>query len=329
MALRKGIQNILRSSRKDGGIGGNFTSLVVQSQPVYQARYGQSVEQFLDSYDTFLLDCDGVLWKNDHITPLPRISTAIKRLQCLGKNIIYVTNNSNVSRDCLRKKFIQHGFESSLHNIFGNAYASAVYLKDIAKIKGKIYVIGSEGMKWELDRVGLVNFGVGPDADQPTHDISKLLKVDLEDDVEAVLVGFDPFMNYMKVFKASSYLSNEFCHFLATNNVESSIDIGDDRKMPMTGTMVSTVANAAEREPMVVGKPHKLMFQCLLKKHPNININRTVFIGDSLTADMGFAKSIGADSAMVLTGTGTVEQINEMPHLSPDYVLNSLGDLCD
>ena len=331
MALRKGIRCSFQTVRNGGLKVANFTSQVFLRQKVNHVSCQAAVEQFLDSYDTFLFDCDGVLWENDHITPLPRISEAIGKLQRMDKNLIYVTNNSNVSRSSLRQKFLEHGFESSLHNIFGNAYAAAVYLKDIAKIQGKVYLIGSEGMRWELNRIGLENFGLGRDLDTPTSDIRELLSVKLEDDVTAVLVGFDPHLNFMKAFKASSYLCNEACHFVATNNIETSIYIGDkmDRRMPMTGMIVNAIADSSQRKPLVVGKPHKLMFQCLMKKHPNINKSRTIFVGDSLQADMGFAKTVGIDSAMVLTGTGTLEQISKMPHLAPDYVLNSLADICD
>lgn len=330
MALRKGMHQSLQLARNGLKVE-NYTSQVLLRQRVNHVNSQKAVEGFLDSYDTFLFDCDGVLWENDHITPLPRISEAIEKLQKLDKNLIYVTNNSNVSRNCLREKFVHHGFEACLHNIFGNAYAAAVYLKDIVKIQGKVYVVGSQGMKWELDRIGLDSIGIGPDNDIPTSDIEKLLDVELHDNVSAVLVGFDPHMNFMKAFKAASYLCNEECHYVATNNVEKSIHIGEnrDRRMPMTGMMVNAIADAAQRKPAVVGKPHNLMFQCLMKKHPNIDKSRTIFIGDSLQADVGFAKTVGIHSAMVLTGTGTLEEINDQPLFTPEYVLDSLADICD
>ena len=331
-ALRKGIETAVGCVHKlrptEAKLQGSTRQMFLQ-QKINHINCSRAVEKFLDSYDTFLFDCDGVLWENDHVTPLLNVAEAIKKLQKLDKKIIYVTNNSTVSRHCLAKKFKAHGFESNLQNIFGNSYASAVYLKDIAQVTGKVYVVGSQGMKWELDRLEIENFGTGHDEDKPSADINKLLEVKLHENVEAVLVGFDPHVNFMKVYKAASYLCNDSCHFIATNNVESSIYIGDnmDRRMPMTGMMVNSIADAAHRKPVIVGKPHNLMFQCLLKKHPDINKTRTVFVGDSLKADMGFAKTIGVDSVLVLTGTGTMNQIHEMPHLAPDHILNSVADI--
>ena len=332
MALRKGIDCSRRyiTSKPIGNSNlENIKRHLFLQQNINHVNSCEKVDKFLDSYDTYLFDCDGVLWKNDHITPLPNVAESIKKLQKLDKNIIYVTNNSNVSRRDLADKFKKHGFESPLRNIFGNAYAAAVYLKDIAKIKGKVYVVGSPGMKWELDRVDIRNFGIGYDEDKPTSDINKLLQVRLQNDVDAVLVGFDPHINFMKIYKAASYLCNELCHFVATNNVEKSIYIGKhmSRRMPMTGMMVNSITEAAQRQPVIVGKPNNLMFQCLLKKHPKIVKSRTVFIGDSLQADMGFANAVGIDSALVLTGASTLNQIYEKPRFAPDYVLNSIADI--
>ena len=138
MALRKGIDCSRRyiTSKPIGNSNlENIKRHLFLQQNINHVNSCEKVDKFLDSYDTYLFDCDGVLWKNDHITPLPNVAESIKKLQKLDKNIIYVTNNSNVSRRDLADKFKKHGFESPLQNIFGNAYAAAVYLKDIATRK--------------------------------------------------------------------------------------------------------------------------------------------------------------------------------------------------
>ena len=38
-----------------------------------------------------------------------------------------------------------------------------------------------------------------------------------EDNVEAVLVGFDGNISFSKILKAATYLNNEKCRFIATN----------------------------------------------------------------------------------------------------------------
>ena len=47
-----------------------------------------------------------------------------------------------------------------------------------------------------------------------------------------------------------------------------------------TGALVSAVATAAGRDPVVMGKPHPAMFEEVRKSHPEIDPKRTLMIGD-------------------------------------------------
>lgn len=97
-----------------------------------------------------------------------------------GKNILFVTNNAKKSREMYKKAFDGFGIQASvvsycfqdtiedpeLNNpfdsmlqdeIFGSAYASAIYLSKILKFPAdkKVYVIGEEGIEQELKSVGI------------------------------------------------------------------------------------------------------------------------------------------------------------------------------
>jgi ribonucleotide monophosphatase NagD (HAD superfamily) len=65
----------------------------------------------LESIDTVLLDCDGVLWvgSNDVIHNGPE---AVSYIRSLGKKLCFVTNNSSKTRlECL-EKLHKLGFEA-------------------------------------------------------------------------------------------------------------------------------------------------------------------------------------------------------------------------
>ena len=47
-----------------------------------------------------------------------------------------------------------------------------------------------------------------------------------------------------------------------------------------TGSMVAAVATAAGRQPEVLGKPSRFMFEIVQKRHPGIVPERTLMIGD-------------------------------------------------
>ena len=44
--------------------------------------------------------------------------------------------------------------------------------------------------------------------------------------------------------------------------------------------MVAAVETAAGRKPFVLGKPNKFMFEIVQKRHPSVQPERTLMIGD-------------------------------------------------
>ncbi|XP_069704337.1 glycerol-3-phosphate phosphatase-like isoform X6 [Periplaneta americana] len=68
-------------------------------------------KEFIDSFDTVLADCDGVLWLGNIV--IPGSPHAITELAKLGKNVFYVTNNSTKSREEYVSKFTNLGYPAT------------------------------------------------------------------------------------------------------------------------------------------------------------------------------------------------------------------------
>ena len=70
------------------------------------------LDAFLNSFDTVLTDCDGVLWAGSYaIDGSPEVVQALRKI---GKKVIYVTNNSTKSRKEYLKKVTDLGFGGDL-----------------------------------------------------------------------------------------------------------------------------------------------------------------------------------------------------------------------
>ena len=112
----------------------------------------------VDSVETFIFDCDGVIWKGDSL--IEGVPETIAMLREMGKRLIFVTNNSTKSRAGYLKKFLSLGLEITAEEVFSSSFAAAAYLesKNFPKDK-KVYVVGETGILEELDQVGIQYLG--------------------------------------------------------------------------------------------------------------------------------------------------------------------------
>lgn len=114
--------------------------------------------------------------------------------------------------------------------MISTAYLAGQYLKQ-QNFNKKVYIVGSTGISKELDILGIKNCGVGPDILNGT--LANLVNEEChqfhDEEVGAVVVGFDEHISFPKMMKAASYLNNPDVLFLATNT---------DERFPMTNFVV-------------------------------------------------------------------------------------------
>lgn len=65
--------------------------------------------QWLDSFDTVLTDCDGVLWNGTEA--IDGAAEVLNTLRSLGKRVVFVTNNSMLTRPQLHTKATGFGHD--------------------------------------------------------------------------------------------------------------------------------------------------------------------------------------------------------------------------
>lgn len=172
---------------------------------------GAQIRNLLAAKDFILFDCDGVIWNGEKaITGAVAVVNSLIRR---GKNVVFVTNNCTRPRENYVHKFCRLGFtDVMLEQIFSSSYCSALYLRDVVKVCGQVFVIGCDGLRRELQEAGI------PCVEETDEPNATIFDCALAPDVKAVLVGHDDKMTFLKLAKASCYLRDPDCLFLATDN---------------------------------------------------------------------------------------------------------------
>lgn len=287
----------------------------------------EQVDAFLEQYDDFLFDCDGVLWSGSRI--LPSVAETLDFLRSRGKRLVFVTNNSTKSRKAYTKKFEKFGITVTEDEIFGSAYSSAVYLSKVLNFPKdkKVLVVGESGMEEELREAG-INFIGGTDPSLRKVEASEedLEALEYDPSIGAVLCGLDFHITYFKIANALVQIQNPKTIFLATN-IDSTYPT-HGKLLPGAGTIVGTLKTSSGREPVSLGKPSKAMMDSIQAKF-HFDPKKACMIGDRLNTDIAFGKTGGMGTLLVLTGVTKEEELDpsKKPAIVPDFYIDKLGSL--
>ncbi|KAK3074013.1 p-nitrophenyl phosphatase [Teratosphaeriaceae sp. CCFEE 6253] len=307
------------------------TNLVTgRSSPQYLTRDKSSIDAFIDKFDVFLFDCDGVLWSGEHL--FDRIPETIQMLRDRGKQLVFVTNNSTKSRADYKKKFDAMGIAANEEEVFGSSYSAAVYISRIMKLeppKNKVYVLGESGVEQELASEGVPYCG-GTDPllrrEMMPDDFKRIANDSLlDDDVAIVLTGLDYHPSYLKYALGMAYLRNG-AHFLATN-IDSSLPSAGSL-FPGAGATSAPLIKASGQEPLALGKPSQAMMDAIEGKF-KLDRKKACMIGDRLNTDIQFGIEGGLGGTLcVLTGVSKKEEfLAGGAEVVPSAYVDALGDL--
>ncbi|XP_011185162.1 uncharacterized protein LOC105213793 isoform X2 [Zeugodacus cucurbitae] len=281
-------------------------------------------QNFFDSFDLVLCDCDGVIWQSIY-DALPGSMEAIDYLKRQGKEVTYVTNNSIIPIEMQLKKFQKCGLEVQKHDIVHPAQTICDHLKSI-QFDGLIYCITSDAFKSVLRDAGfkLVEECVGY-----VNTLEDLrVAINSDDPVAAVIIDVDFNLTAPKLMRAHGYLrNNPECLFIG-GAADTLITLGGNDVIG-PGPYISVVEETSKRKALILGKPGVALRDIVMEKHQIQNPQRCLFIGDSIVTDVRFAKMCGFQTLLVLSGTTTQEDLKSKltETDTPDYVTECLGDL--
>ncbi len=245
------------------------------------------------SYDVFLCDMDGVLYRGSSV--IPENVDVLLHLQRLGKRIRFLTNNSTRTPSQYRERLAGMGFDVGEGDVITSGVATARFLK--GEGIRRVYVVGSPALREVIRAEGV----------KVTHRTP-----------EAVVVGMDPNFNYVKLKRAASHVYTGAL-FIGTNP-DTSLPV-EDGVLPGAGAMLSAISSASGRDPdLVIGKPNPRIFEMATY---DLRGSKVLVIGDRLNTDVLGGRRAGFDTLLVLTGVHTLVDVERLS-LKPTYWVENL-----
>lgn len=257
-----------------------------------------SSQERLRRVDTFLLDLDGTFYLGD--TLFPWSLGFIHRVKELGKNFIFVTNNSSRNAAYYVTKLTKMGVELKPDQVFTSAEATRYYLK-LNGYSHNIYLVGTPDLEDEFRQAGY---------NLTTHAPA------------AVVLGFDLTLTYAKLRQACDLIRNGV-PFIATHP-----DLNcptPEGPIPDCGSFIEAIKASTGVNPKIIGKPYPEMVAALCAKF-NLDRESVAMIGDRLYTDIALGQQSGIISILVLSGE-TQRSDLENSSFRPDLVAAHLGEV--
>lgn len=261
-------------------------------------RLFSGLDEKIDHIDNFVFDLDGTLYVGSQ--PVEGASQAITGLRQQGKQVFFVSNNSSKNKQDYVSRLEKMGIPAQQEDIVLSTDAVVSWLN--RRRVEKIHVLGTNSLKKTL-----LDEGFNIDSADP----------------EFVVIGYDTELSYKKLITACKYI-NEGTDILATHmDMFCPSEIGP---IPDIGATLEMIRLTTGKVPFkVFGKPGRDMIKPLVERF-DLDLTRTVVIGDRLHTDIAMAHETGCLSLLVLTGETAREQL-EGASVKPTFVLDSVAGL--
>jgi len=250
----------------------------------------------------FLLDMDGTIYLDDDLFDgtLDFLSY-IKRIN--GK-YLFLTNNSSRSVTAYVEKMQRLGIQTTKDDYLTSVDALIIYLKKNGYDKKHIYAFGTQTFKNQLSEAGF--------------DIVDML----DDSIEVLLCGFDTELTFKKLEDACILL-NRGVDFIAAN--QDWVCPTWYGYVPDCGSVCEMLYRATGKRPIFIGKPQPEMALLAMEKY-GYQTEDTILIGDRIYTDIACGVNAGIDTALVLSGESTIEDIEKNKE-KPTHVYQGIRDI--
>lgn len=247
----------------------------------------------------FLLDMDGTIYLDQQL--FDGTLDFLEYVKNVGGKAMYLTNNSSKSVDKYIEKLGKMGINAQKEDFMTSAQVTAVYLLKTHK-NDLIYVFGTQALKDELSSCGL-----------------KITDV-ICDEIGCLVLGFDTELQFQKLEDACILL-NRGVDYIATN--PDWVCPTWYGSVPDCGSIAQILNNATNRLPKFIGKPEPTMIELAIEQS-GFNKDEAIILGDRLYTDIASGSNAGIDTALMLSGESTLNDVETFDGAKPTYIFNNI-----
>ncbi|WP_435096405.1 HAD-IIA family hydrolase [Halarchaeum sp. P4] len=253
------------------------------------------------SYAAAFVDLDGTVWRGREA--IPGAARGLHALREAGVPVVFLTNNTGVRRDEIAARLDGIGLDYDGEPVVTASWASAAYLAE-HRPDADVHVMGQDTVEAELEAAGLTVTAEGP--------------------ADVVVVGYDERVSFARLTAALRAFEPGTV-FVATNRDRVTPEEGGP--VPGANAFVSAVEGMIEQDPVVVGKPETRMAELAASRvGPDVDVHDCLMVGDNLETDILMGERAGMDTALVLSGVSSREDV-AASDVEPTHVIEDLGDV--
>lgn len=249
----------------------------------------------------FLLDMDGTFNLGEEL--IDGSLYFMDTLRELGKDFLFLTNNSSRHRRLYAEKITRLGLPIPEEKVFTSGEATAVYLQSEYP-SANVYVVGTPALEDEIRQHGFY----------------------LDDqDPQLIVLGFDTTLTYEKLWKLCDFVRAGLPYIATHPDFNCPTETG---YMPDIGAMIAFVHASTGRDPdLVVGKPNRMIVDAVAQKL-GLDIEQMAMVGDRLYTDIALGQTSGITTCLVLSGETRPEDLAQS-EFQPTYIFDNLGSMAD
>lgn len=252
----------------------------------------------------FLLDMDGTIYLDELL--FDGTTDFLRYVRQIGGKYLFLTNNSSRSVDAYVEKMSRLGIAAAPTDFLTSVDALLIYLDKHGYRGKKLYAFGTASFRSQLAAAG---FSV---------------TTRLEDGIEVLVCGFDTELTFRKLEDACILLGRGVDFIAANPDWVCPTSYG---YVPDCGSVCEMLFRATGRRPVFIGKPQPEMARLAMETY-GFSAEETLLIGDRLYTDIACGVRAGIDTALVLSGESTLEDVGASAE-KPTCIFRDIREIVD